>query len=93
MENNNFKDKVVDIITKEDTKITYEEYKKIFEKNDDGSFKNLIIPKDETFDELNLTGKLPEDFTTDEVIRMKKYSKKMFDMVDKNTINEDTKNI
>lgn len=52
--------------------IDYEKYKKIFEKNDDGSFKNLIIPKNENFDELNLTGKLPESFTVDEVIRMKK---------------------
>ncbi len=33
---NNFKDKVVDIITRKNPKITYEKYKKIFEKNDDG---------------------------------------------------------
>lgn len=90
---NNFKEKVVDIITRKNPKITYEEYKKIFEKNDDGSFKNLIIPKDENFDELNLTGKLPESFTVDEVVRMKKYVNKMFNMVDKNTINEDIKNV
>lgn len=82
---NNFKDKVVDIITRKNFKITYEEYKKIFEKNDDGSFKNLIIPKGEIFDELNLTGKLPESFTVDEVIRTKKNANKMFNMVDKNT--------
>lgn len=90
---NNFKDKVVDIITRKNSKITYEEYKKIFEKNDDGSFKNLIIPKEENFAELNLMGKSPENFTADEIIRIKKYANKMFNMVDKNTIDEDIKNV
>lgn len=49
--------------------------KKYLKRNDDGSFKNLIIPKDENFDELSLTGKLPESFTIDEVIRISKIIK------------------
>lgn len=67
--------------------ITYEEYKKIFEKDENGSFINLIIPAEDNLIELNLIGKLPSDYSLDEIIRMKKYARKMFDRIDKNTMN------
>lgn len=58
--------------------MTREEYKELFKVDENGVFINLIIPKDEFGEELNLIGKLPEDFTLEEIIRMKKYSQKMF---------------
>ena len=66
--------------------ISYEEYKRIFEKDKDGCFINLIIPKDEQNEELNLIGKKPSDFSIDEIVRMKKYSEQLYKKVDKKTI-------
>lgn len=66
--------------------ITYSDYKKLFQRDENGSFVNLIIPASNYEEELNLIGKLPKDFSVDEVIRMKKYSADMFEMVDKETI-------
>ena len=67
--------------------ISYKEYKKLFQQDDDGSFINLIIPKSEyDEEELNLIGKSPRDFTLGEIVRIKKYSADMFELVDKNTI-------
>lgn len=66
--------------------ISYKEYKRLFEQDEDGSFANLIIPKSVDGDELNLIGKSPRDFTLGEIIRMKKYSSDMFELVDKETI-------
>lgn len=68
--------------------ITYREYKRLFEQDEDGSFLNLIIPKSEYGEELNLIGKHPRDFTLGEIVRMKKYSADMFELVDKNTMGE-----
>ena len=70
------------------SQISYEEYKRIFEKDKDGCFINLIITKDEQNEELNLIGKKPSDFSIDEIVRMKKYSEQLYKKVDKNTINE-----
>ena len=70
------------------SQISYEEYKRIFEKDKDGCFINLIITKDEQNEELNLIGKKPSDFSKDEIVRMKKYSEQLYKKVDKNTINE-----
>jgi len=59
---------------------TKEEYNYIFEKDENGAFVRLIIPANvpveisECKDELNLIGKLPKDFTLDEIVRMKKYA-------------------
>lgn len=69
--------------------ISYKEYKRLFERDEDGSFVNLIIPKSEYGEEeLNLIGKHPRDFTLGEIVRMKKYSAGMFELVDKNTMGE-----
>lgn len=68
--------------------ISYKEYKRLFKQDEDGSFLNLIIPKSVDGDELNLMGKHPRDFTIGEIVRMKKYSAEMFDLVDKNTMGE-----
>lgn len=69
--------------------ITYSEYKRLFEQDEDGSFLNLIIPKSVDGEELNLIGKHPRDFTLGEIVRMKKYSADMFELVDKNTIGDE----
>lgn len=69
--------------------ISYKEYKRLFKQDEDGSFLNLIIPKSVDGDELNLVGKHPRDFTLGEIVRMKKYSADMFELVDKNTIGDE----
>lgn len=69
--------------------ITYSEYKRLFEQDEDGSFLNLIIPKSVDGEELSLIGKHPRDFTLGEIVRMKKYSADMFELVDKNTIGDE----
>lgn len=66
--------------------ITYSDYKKLFQRDENGSFVNLIIPASNHEEELNLIGKLPKDFSADEVVLMKKYSADMFELVDKETI-------
>ena len=70
----------------ENKKITYKEYNYMFEKDSNGCFIRLIIPANENNGELNLIGKHPETFTLDEIIRMKKYAGKMFELMDKDTI-------
>ncbi len=66
-------------------KITKDEYYKMFEKDNNDAFLRLIIPANEPTNdyplELNLIGKLPQDYTIDEIVRMKKYSQKMFDKI------------
>ena len=69
--------------------ISYKEYKRLFKQDEDGSFLNLIIPKSVDGDELNVVGKHPRDFTLGEIVRMKKYSADMFELVDKNTIGDE----
>ena len=69
--------------------ISYKEYKRLFEQDDDGSFVNIIIPKSVDGDELNLIGKHPRDYTLGEIVRMKKYSAEMFELVDKDTLGEE----
>lgn len=69
--------------------ISHKEYKRLFKQDEDGSFLNLIIPKSVDGDELNLVGKHPRDFTLGEIVRMKKYSADMFELVDKNTIGDE----
>lgn len=69
------------------SQISYEEYKRTFEKDEKGCFINLIIPRDEQNEELNLIGKNPSEFSIDEIVRMKKYSEQLYKKVDKNTIN------
>lgn len=64
----------------------YKEYLELFRVDNQGAFVNLIIPASNGEEELNLIGKLPKDFTIDEIIRMKKYSSDMFELVDKATI-------
>lgn len=68
--------------------ISYEEYKRTFEKDEKGCFINLIIPGDEQNEELNLIGKNPSEFSIDEIVRMKKYSEQLYKKVDKSTIND-----
>lgn len=63
------------------------EYEYIFEKDNNGAFIRLIIPANEPFDipeykeELNLIGKLPQEYTLDEIIRMKKYAGKLSERI------------
>lgn len=64
----------------------YKEYLELFRIDNQGAFVNLIIPASNGEEELNLIGKLPSEFTIDEIIRMKKYSADMFEQVDKTTM-------
>lgn len=64
----------------------YKEYLELFKVDSQGAFVNLIIPASNGEEELNLIGKLPKDFSIDEIIRMKKYSADMFEQVDKTTM-------
>ena len=64
----------------------YKEYLELFRVDNRGAFVNLIIPASNGEEELNLIGKLPSEFTIDEIIRMKKYSVDMFEQVDKTTM-------
>ena len=66
--------------------MTYQEYSELFRRDEKGRFINLIIPADNRYEELNLINKAPEDFTLDEVIRMKTYANIIFKSVDKTTI-------
>ena len=68
--------------------VSYKEYKRLFEQDDDGSFVNLVIPKSVDGDEINLTGKHPRDYTLGVIVRMKKYSDEMFELVDKDKMGE-----
>jgi len=68
-------------------RITYEQYNEIFKKDSEGCFVNLIIPSKGDIPEINLIGKYPNDFTIEEIIRIRKYADKMYKKVDKNTIN------
>ncbi|MBO6145858.1 MAG: hypothetical protein J6O62_03580 [Bacilli bacterium] len=67
--------------------ITKEEYDNIFKKDENGAYINLIIPANEPYiaeenkDELNLIGKLPEEYSLDEIVRMKKYADKLFELI------------
>lgn len=69
--------------------ISYKEYKRLFEQDEDGSFLNLVIPKSVDGAELNLIGKHPRDYTLGEIVRMKKYSAEIFELVDKDTMGDE----
>lgn len=63
--------------------MTHAEYRELFAKDENDCFINLIIPAQGDEKELNLIGKRPEEFTLDEIIRMKKYSIEMHEkMID-----------
>lgn len=64
----------------------YKEYLELFRVDSQGAFVNLIIPALNGEEELNLIGKLPSEFSIDEIIRMKRYSADMFEQVDKTTM-------
>ena len=66
--------------------MTYQEYSELFRRDENGRFINLVIPANDRHGELNLINKAPEDFTLDDVIRMKTYANLMFKSVDKTTI-------
>lgn len=61
--------------------MTRKEYKELFAKDENDCFINLIIPACDSEPELNLIGKNPEEFTLDEIIRMKKYSFEMHETI------------
>lgn len=61
--------------------MTNEEYLKLFERDENDCFLNLIIPAEGDKKELNLIGKKPEDYSLDEIIRMKNYASDMFEKI------------
>lgn len=68
-------------------KITIEEYEKLFERDENGCYTNLIIPAVKDCPEMNLIGKKPEDYTTDEIIRSKTFRNEMWERITGNNIN------
>lgn len=80
---------VKNFISENDNKdsVISDEYHKMFEQDENGAFINLIIPSDEKNDKpLDLRGKLPDNLTLDEIIRMKKYSQEMHDKISSKNI-------
>lgn len=67
-------------------KITYEDFLKIFKKDKDEKYLNLIVPETQAHGEMNLIGKRDNELTLDEVIGMKQFAAELFALVDKNTI-------
>lgn len=67
-------------------KLTYAEYKKILEKDENGCYVSLVIPAQGDRPALDLRGKRPADYTLDEIIRMKKYAGALFAQVDPSTM-------
>ena len=62
---------------------SYKEYRELFEHDENNAFVRLIIPKSEGIDneELNLIGKLPTDYTLDEIVIMKKYAHYIYERI------------
>ena len=81
-------DSLMEDFMNRNSQISYEEYRKIFAKDENDCFINLIIPKDEENEELNLIGKKQSELTLDEIIRMKKYSGQLYRKVNKDSIND-----
>ena len=68
-------------------KITREEFDRMFAKDENGCYTNLIIPAMYDYPEMNLIGKKPEDYIIDEIVHSKKYRQFMHDkIIDNNTI-------
>lgn len=66
--------------------ISYADYKRIFAKDENGAYINLIVPAFGDMPAFNLSGKLPSEYSVDEIIQLKKYVGKMFKLVDKTTM-------
>lgn len=70
-----------------------EEYYNLFETDENGTFIRLIIPINEPYEsetnkeELNLIGRKNTELSIDEIVRVKKYSQKLFEKV--NNISEE----
>lgn len=80
----------------ENKKYSLEEANKIFEMDANGAYVRLIIPANEPYDvkenenELNLIGKLPQNYTMNEMIRMKKYVAYVYGQIDKSEVCKET---
>ena len=66
--------------------MTYNEYLKMFETNENGSFVRLIIPATNEHPEVNLIDKNPSEYSLDEIILAKQYAGEMFKLIDKDSI-------
>ena len=64
--------------------MTYEHYRELFAKDENNCFKKLNIKKKGSDKELKKKKKKPEEFTLDEIIRMKKYSTEMYETIKSN---------
>ena len=62
-------------------KIIREEFDRMFAKDENGCYINLIIPAMNGFPEMNLIGKKPEDYTTEEITHSKRYQQVMHDNI------------
>ena len=58
-------------------KMLKEELELIFATDEEGRYINLIIPANELFPEMNLSGKKPLELSIDEVVRIKKYAQEL----------------
>ena len=62
-------------------KISKEEYDRMFTKDENGCYTNLIIPAINGYPEMNLIGKKPEDYTAEEIAHSKRYRAAMHDRI------------
>ena len=53
------------------------EFELIFATDEEGKYIDLIIPADELFPEMDLSGKKPLELSIDEVVRIKKYAQEL----------------
>lgn len=62
--------------------MTKEEYEHIFEVDEYGRFKRLIVPAHGIIEELNLIGRDPSTFTFKEIIIAQKYAEYLFSQIE-----------
>lgn len=61
--------------------MTYDEYKKMFETDEGDRFVHLVIPAQGNEPELDVSGKKMIDMEIQTIVRIKKYSAKVFEEV------------
>ena len=67
-------------------KITREEFDRMFAKDENGCYTDLIVPAMYGYPEMNLIGKKPEEYTIDEIVHSKKYRQFMHNKIIDNDI-------
>lgn len=64
--------------------MTRDECTELFRQDENGRFVNLIIPSMDGYPEMNLIGKKQLELNRDEVISLKLYSARLYELIDEN---------